>query len=341
LLQIFATIDGHTQIFPLQAQLDFHTYPIRLYLFSDGLFVIDAQPPYEDLIGAEVIRVGETDTETAFSMVETVTPYDNVMTRRVGMPLFFVIGEVLQSLGLIDDVNTGRFTFAMPDGTEREVDLTPTPAESYPSWVIEIVGLPVRDEPLTLSHRDDPFWHTYLESQDTLYIQYNLIGRSNTAGTSLISFADEISDFVEATPPTRVILDMRHNAGGDNTTYRPFLNVLSNHAYFQESGRLFVIIGRQTFSAATNFVTELEGRNPNVIFVGEPTGGSPNLYGDTRPINLPNSGIVAQVSSRYWQKSTPDDLRDALAPQIAVEMASDDFFGGHDPVMDAIFAYQP
>ena len=51
-------------------------------------------------------------------------------------------------------------------------------------------------------------------------------------------------------------------------------------------GELDVLIGRLTFSAAANFATESR-RRPSATFVGEPMGGSPNLYGDARPTDLP------------------------------------------------------
>ena len=89
-----------------------------------------------------------------------------------------------------------------------------------------------------------------------------------------------------------------------------------------------------TLSAAVNFVTELE-QSLHPIFVGEPTGEPPNLYGDTRPIILPNSKIQVDVSSRYWQKSTADDTRLAIAPSISTPLSSTDYFNGRDPALEA------
>ena len=62
-------------------------------------------------------------------------------------------------------------------------------------------------------------------------------------------------------------------------------------------GRLFAIIGRVTFSAAANFATDLE-QATSVTFAGEPMGGSPNLYGDTRPVDLPATGQTLYMATR-------------------------------------------
>jgi len=98
--------------------------------------------------------------------------------------------------------------------------------------------------------------------------------------------------------------------------------------------RVVAIISRTTFSAAENFITDLE-RRAHPIFVGEPSGGSPNLYGDAEAIPLPASGVIARIATIYWQKSTPEDPRITTDPKVAAPLSSVDFFAGRDPVLAA------
>lgn len=56
-----------------------------------------------------------------------------------------------------------------------------------------------------------------------------------------------------------------------------FVNELAEDPYVNQRGRLYVIIGGGTFSAATTLVTALELRT-KAIFVGEPTGGLGEAY---------------------------------------------------------------
>ena len=63
--------------------------------------------------------------------------------------------------------------------------------------------------------------------------------------------------------------------------------------------KLFTIIGRSTWSATQFLVNEME-KYTNTLFVGEPTGGKVNSYGDSRKIILPNSGITVRVSTLWW-----------------------------------------
>lgn len=55
-----------------------------------------------------------------------------------------------------------------------------------------------------------------------------------------------------------------------------------------------------------NFTVDVE-QSTDAVFVGEPTGARPNLYGDVRPVQMPSSGLVAHVSSRYWPKAGDTD----------------------------------
>jgi tetratricopeptide (TPR) repeat protein len=86
-------------------------------------------------------------------------------------------------------------------------------------------------------------------------------------------------------------------------------------------------------------VNELE-RYTNAIFVGEPTGGKPNSYGDSRRITLPNSGITVRVSTLWWQ-GDERDRRPWTAPQIAAGLTFEDYRSNNDPALNAALTDVP
>ena len=100
-----------------------------------------------------------------------------------------------------------------------------------------------------------------------------------------------------------------------------------------------MLVGRTTFSAAANLLVELEER-ADPILVGEPSGGSPNLYGDTIAVTLPDSGWSAQIAAVHWAPAG-EDPRLALEPDVPVELTSGDFFAGRDPVLSAALRQAP
>ena len=97
-----------------------------------------------------------------------------------------------------------------------------------------------------------------------------------------------------------------------------------------------MLIGRLTFSAAANFATDLE-QTSAATFAGEAMGGSPNLYGDAREVALPYGGQSVSIATRYWQRSTADDRRITIEPEIGATLSSADYFAGRDPVLQAVF----
>ena len=189
-------------------------------------------------------------------------------------------------------------------------------------------------EPLSQSRRNEPFWWTTIG--DALYFQYNAVVTTTSDDETLASVVDQVRASLASGGVERVIVDLRHNNGGDNRTYGPLLQLLQDPGV-DRAGRLLVIIGRQTFSAGTNFATELD-QLTSAVFVGEPTGGRPNLYADVRPVELPSSGITVQVSSHFYVKSTPTDDRPWIPPDIPVELSSADYFAHRDAILDAALA---
>ena len=78
-----------------------------------------------------------------------------------------------------------------------------------------------------------------------------------------------------------------------------------------------MLTSRTTFSAAMQLVVELE-RETTATFVGEPTGGSPNHYGDAIVVELPNVGLNVDVATIAWMTAAPPTTVYAREPDIRV-----------------------
>ena len=153
------------------------------------------------------------------------------------------------------------------------------------------------------------------------------------------TFTRRLFDLVEAKPVERFVLDLRRNRGGNGELNRPLLLAILKSPKVDRKGRLFAIVGRSTWSAAQMLVNELE-RYTNVTFVGEPTGGKPNAYGDSRRITLPNSGITVRVSTLWWQ-GDERDRRPWTAPHVAADMTFADYRANRDPALKAALTHVP
>ena len=322
--------DGHSGIWPFTPDDGTHLYPVRWWRFPEGLVITAARAPYEDLVGARVEAIGGRPIDEVLALVEPLAPRDNPSNLLAFSTLYLRVSELLAGLGVIEDVGPTPFTVVGRDGVRRDVTIEPVTPAASDAWDS---GLPHRLAPTDaawLRDQDETLWWTFLEDSGTLFVQFNAVRGD---ATEVIS---EIRERAQDDDVERVVIDLRHNSGGDNTTLSPLELALRDPA-IDRPGKFFAIIGRVTFSAAANFATDLEGAT-SVTFAGEDMGGSPNLFGDTRPVTLPDSGQTLRMAARYWERSTPGDTRITIEPEIRAELTADDYFAGRDPVLEAIVA---
>jgi hypothetical protein len=326
--------DGHGGIIPwIETSLGLHAFPVRLYWFSDGLFVVDAMAPYENMIGSRVEEIAGHPIDDVMAAAEPLLQRDNDMNLLGLSPRLIVVAEILHGLGLLEDPTApAGFTLVADDATST------TSVE--PVSLLEFLRFnrgnrslspPARaDGPLWLQNLDSPSWWELVPDTRTAYVGFNQVDSNS------ISVATQLSTAMDEGAFDSLIVDLRHNGGGDNTTYHALLSVVQRAAEELPDG-VFMSIGRLTFSAAGNFSTEVE-QTTDAVFVGENMGASPNLYGDTLTTVLSHSGLSFRVATRYWEKSTPDDERITIEPDIEVLLSSADYFGDVDPVLERILA---
>jgi hypothetical protein len=246
MFRLTALIDGHSGIVP--AQIGYHLYALRLYHFTDGYFVLDG--PDRTAIGGQLVAINGMPVEDAVRLVTRLAAHDNDKSIEVVVPMFLMTLEMLDGLGIVDDIAKPHFDVRRADGSEVVLDPEMLDWDPYIARFGGVpVGLPKAPAPLSQSRRDEAFWWTIVG--DALYFQYNEV-RVSSSGDSLSKVVGEMRPRLAGGGVTRVIVDVRHNPGGDNPTYPPLLNLLLD-PLVNRPAYLYVIIGRQTFSAATNF----------------------------------------------------------------------------------------
>jgi hypothetical protein len=135
--------------------------------------------------------------------------------------------------------------------------------------------------------------------------------------------------------PRNLILDLRHNPGGSSSMYAELLRTMISFSTLPDR-RLYVLIGRNTYSAAANLITELE-QLAAAVFVGEASSECCTMYASPTAFRLPFSNLWANVSTKKWSLSRkPHDFRRELNPHAPVVVTARDFFAGRDPVMETV-----
>jgi Peptidase family S41 len=329
------TGNGHTGIFPgdPQHRRDLHFYPLRLYAFGDGTYVVDEKGK-DGLVGARVTAVGGVPYAEVAKRVRPLVPHDNASNLQGLLPHYVLSAEVLDGLGIADGVSSLELTFAQ-GGRSRTVTLSPVSAPSYVATFHDPIHghypslLPRRKPaPLYLRRSASLLWVGPLDRGRAVFVGFNSVQRPS------YTLVERITKLSRRPQVKRVIVDLRLNGGGNNQTYSSLLGALSDSSV-NRRGRLFVLIGRATFSAAANFAADVD-RLTKARFVGEPTGGFVRGYGDTAPVLLPKSGINVRIAARYWDFGKGStDRRLAINPDRWVKVTIADFLAGRDPVLAA------
>lgn len=332
--------DGHTGIYgpgddtPLS--FESASLPVLFYLFGDGLHIVDAAGDARRWIGARVVQVGERPVEEILAELNAYVHHDNAMTVRwLGVHFSLRRTALLEALGATDDLSCATLVLRDREGHEHTVTLEAGEYE-FRRKLRPPAGTAASDQPLYLRHVDRQYWLEPLPDADALYWQFNQV-RDREGGPSIAEFADTLRHALERTAARNLVVDVRHNNGGNNGLLRPLIQTL---IWWEADGpgrRIFVIMGRNTFSAAQNFLNRVE-RWTDAVFVGEPSSSSPNFSGEETELVLPYSRVRGSISNRYWQDSDPDDERPWIPPQVPTGLSSDEYFANQDPALAAVLA---
>ena len=324
--------NGHTGIFPGDGQhrRQLHLFPLRLYTFPEGTFVVDALDG--SLVGSRVVAIAGIPVASLLAQVAPLVPHDNASSLRGLAPHYVITPEVLAGLGVLERVGPAAFTIER-GGATSELSIDPVSAASYlgrfadPHHGHYPASLPHASRPLYLARSDRELWMTTLDRGRVVYVGYN------SAQGSTFDAARRLSRLAKRPGVRKVIVDVRLNGGGDNTTYGALVGALRDPKV-NRRGRLFLLIGRATFSAAGNFVAEVDA-STRATLVGEPTGGGVNQYGDATTYELPATGYNVYIATSYVQVGRPNDPRLTIRPNVTVPLTAKDYFAGKDPVLAA------
>ena len=331
MLRISARVgDGHTGV---RLPPYFKLYPLSLYWFGRDLRVIGAAKEYQAAIGARVVKIGGVDLAEVQARIRTCLPSaenENEWYVLGNSPAFINRPEVLHALGIVPDVGPTSFTLADDTGKEFVLEISPVAMPPIVKGVARLgLDSAARIEPLSRQKPMETFWFTHLQDSETTYVNFR---RYDSLGDR----ARPLFQSIDRNPPKRLVIDLRQNGGGDFFVGRKHLvNPVKERPSVNQKGRLFVIVGRRTFSAA--MVNAIDFRKQtNAILVGEPIGERPNSYSENDEMTLPNSRLVVSYSTEYY-KFLDEDVP-AVMPDHRIDPTWPDFQAGRDPVMEWILA---
>ena len=333
IIKLFGALgSGHNFILPTSPSKGaLKKLPVQFYQFNDGLFIVDAEEGFEQWIGYKVDLIENTPVEVALQKTNAVNARDNDMQILWLGPYYLGLPDVLEGIGIIKNANQVTITLSDKEGRSKKVTMNPV------SW--QFSGMPIlpklktENQPLFLSKTEDNYWAKTLPKYNAIYIQFNVIQQKEEL--TLMDFNLKLRENIKQSNSENLILDLRFNAGGDGSIFPPMLKTLIEFEIINPEGKIFVLMGRGTFSAAQNLLTEIT-KFTNAILVGEPSGSKPSFIGEAGWFKLPYSGLIGIVASQYHQTFKAEDHRNWIAPHIPVGLSSADYFNGNDKALNVI-----
>lgn len=330
--------DGHTTVLPFEfvggvpAPLRPGSFglslPARARLFHDGAFLVAAGSSALPYLGRRIVSLGSLSAAQLVRRIAADWPGNPAWAHHWASAMF-VSPAFLQGFEAISDpaapVRLGfdrgatELIPARDPGELRPVERTPRPHEA---WAAAANG----------GNYVRP-----LAERRALYVSIDEMG--DTTARSFEALTRNAFAAMELPDAARLVLDLRRNGGGDNYLGEALRKRIAA-SRFNRPGALYVLTGPATFSAAQNLANRLE-RETFAIFVGEPTGGAPNHYGDARPFTGDATGIVAIVSTIPWFDSYPQDRRPWIAPDLPVPDLFEDWRTGRDAALEAALTDRP
>lgn len=330
LLGIVALVgDSHTRLQDW-SPVEQRRLPLVFQSWPEGWWVVGVQPDRLDLFASRLLAVDGTPVEVCAERLAPLVPHENGIVLRHAVSRLLALPQVLAVLGLVED--PGRVTLRLrgPDGVERDVELDAVPAAELRGWTA--VAPPDSSVPLYRSRMGQPWWWTELPESGALYLQYNRCAQ--TPDAPFVVVAAEVLERLDRGDLTRLVVDLRHNGGGDSRVLQPLIDGLRRRPQWRGE-RIAVLIGNSTYSSAMMNALVLQ-RDLGAVLYGEPSAQKPNSFGEIRTFELPFSHLAVSCSTKRFRLVEGDPP--TFDPDVLVRTSFDDFHQGRDPVLERALA---
>ncbi|NOH16111.1 S41 family peptidase [Clostridium cochlearium] len=324
--KILASVkDGHTSGYLDCGKI----YPINLYWFKEGIYVINTISEYKSIMNCKLVKInGKSIDEVRKEVAKTIS-YENDAQLKNMIPRFITKPDILNGLKIID--NTEKVTFTFEDSQNKivNVDIKEIKYNDINKNLV-IDNYNDKNTPLYMKNKNKEYWFEYLQDKNTLYFKYNSC--MEMKDKPFKEFSKELLEVLDKNNVKKLIIDMRDNGGGNSSILEPFIKEVKKRD-INNKERLFVIVGRRTFSSA--ILNSIDFKNEtNATFIGEPTGGKPNHYGEVKFIKLPNTEMEVSYSTKYFTSSKEDTP--SFMPDKIIEPSISDFLNKKDSIMENI-----
>lgn len=330
--------------------LGFNPLPIEFRVFADGIFVVSAPANQVFLNGARLVSVGGLAAGGVYDLLVSEVSHVNASGGRFGVSSLLSNSGVLRGIGAAPAEGSIPFTFQLRSGEQITVELSADSSARIPSIRASDGAIPP-----SLEHPGENYWSEYWANTRTVYVRYAQC--IQMPDRSVTTFTANTLALIDGHPVDTLVIDLRGNGGGSQDVTIPLtaglirrIGSLRANPRFQA----YTFIDGGTESAALHTAADLKisvipptmtilgpAGTPavNSILAGEPTGGKPGYCGGAGILTLPQSQLQVRYSTVCLPPFVGIPQRDAIYPDLPVDVRSTDYFARHDPVLAAALSH--
>ncbi len=249
---------------------------------------------------------------------------------------YLICADLLIGLDIINNNQAVNITVDNLNNEQLDVNIPTIKYEAWQSAALLASVNAIDELPLYRKNSEKFYWSEFDSEKKLLYINYNQCKDMQTYTVS--EFSQQLMMDIQVNSDIqRLVIDLRNNGGGNSELFRGFLTWLSTFKRLNCNGKLFVIVGRDTFSSAL-LNTYLLKFDTAAIFLGEPTGGKPNCYGEVKYLSLNSSGLYIRYSTKYYELIDDNTLA-SFMPDVLCEVTFENYIRNSDPCLDWIYNF--
>lgn len=355
--------NGHTNVATLMRAEKYARLPIRTYWFSDGFYIVRAYKGYETLLGGRVLKVDGKPLSEVEAMLRPYVGGTEEYFHAFQFSYYFEFPDFLHAAGITKAADRVQLTLEFQDGRQEEVIFEGDYKEAkgpagYPYHMIyrdNLIGetgwynLLQNLEPISFSLENvRPFTIKELPNLNAYYIRY--WSNNDVGQLSISDFNGKVASALEEKQSfNAIILDVRNNRGGNYTLNQKVMLSLGSH--LAPEGTLYIITGRDTFSAGMYAAAFAKaGAGEKTVIIGTRMGDRDIHWGENNRFTLPNSGVrtsftrglhnltgpCEEIWKCYWRAYFFYDPVDSLELDINVPFNFSDYVQGEDAVLEKI-----
>ncbi len=314
--------DEHTSISFREARK--YQLPIHFLPFKEGIYVDRAEK--KELLYCKLIAINGVKIKKLKSIFKNIIYNKNEAFFDYKFPQDISNAFYLQGLGIAPTTDSIDFTFRNENKETFTITLRPNP-KAKPKVIDAYYNI----HSLNTAATGKIYGVSYDHAGNLVYLHYHTCRED--AKYPFTHFVKDVMDTLTYYSPRKIVIDLRYNSGGNSHIIKPLVDSLQCN-YTSPETKVYVVIGKQTFSSGILNAIELKKRC-NATLVGEHTAGSINHYGELGKFTLPHSRATVCYSTKYFQNDKRYD--GALCPDKHIPVSIIDFKQHQDSALEYIY----